>query len=224
MAFKKINSPHKIKTFPISNLVVQKGALVTYVPGADSVSLFTIDTGVPVLGIAQETTTTASTTIQVDVCLTGNMLEGDVDEIVDGTTLTATGGSSTTFVDSSFVAGNDDILIGARFEVLSMASGDKPVGTVLTATGYTSATGTIQFASLGATGFAIGDTIKLLTLTDRICGAQNLAINTTTADAFTLDGTGAGEGDFFKALEISDDGKKIRGYLTAGFDLTDALV
>ena len=225
MAFSKVNGYHKIKTFPISSLVVTKGALLAYTAGAASVSLYTTDTAVPVLGIAQETTTTASTNIQVDVTLTGDFLEGDVDEIVDATVLTSdgTGGTATTFVDSSFVAGQDDVLIGAKFVVLGMASTDKPVGTVLTATDYTSTGGTIQFASLGTTGFNTGDTIKLISLSNRICGCESLAINATTADAFTLNGTGAGGGTFFKAIEVSDDGKKIRGYLTAGFDLTDVV-
>jgi len=228
MAFKKVKGEHHIKSFPIYNLAVLKGALVTWVPGASSISLFTTDTALPVCGIAMETTTTTSTatatTIQVDVTLTGDMLEGDIDEITDATTLTnITAANKSSFSDASFVCTkNDDVMIGAKFSVLSMNSTDHAVGAIITATDYATSGGVVTFAAM-TTGFKTGDTIKLVSVSNRLLGTRNLAINSSTADAFTLDGSGAGDGDFFATLEVSDDGKKIRGFLTAGFDLCDAV-
>lgn len=108
-----------------------------------------------------------------------------VKEIALATSLTATGGGTTTFVDSSLVMGQDDVLIGTVVAVVAMASGDKDADTELTVTDYTSSSGTLTFASLGSTGFASGDTIKIVSLGRNAIEALHFGlyyVNGSTAD------------------------------------------
>ena len=213
---------YAIEKFPISNLAVRKGALLTYAAGASSVSLFTTDTAVPILGIAMHATTTADTKIDVQILPNGAKVEADTSEILNGTELTATGGSPTTFVGSSIVIGQNDVLIGAVVEVVSMASKNKAVGTELTVTDYVSSSGTLQFASLGTTGFATGDKIKIKRLGNNIIGTKLLGIAPTYADNIALDQTS--DGSFLHVLGLSDDKKRVVGAITCGWDAADALV
>ena len=109
-----------------------------------------------------------------------------VKEIAEGTVLTATGGSGTTFVDSSLVIADgtygNDLLKGAVLEVDSCASGDASDGDELTLTGYTASSGTCTFASVGSTGFTSGDKAHFTKLGTHIFGAYSLGIEYSGSD------------------------------------------
>lgn len=147
------------------------------------------------------------------------VFEVPVQEIVGTVTLTATGGSTTTFVDSHLVLGQDDLLIGATAVVLSMASGNQAANTELTVTDYTSSSGTLTFATLGATGFATSDTIKITKLSHNIIGALFLGVyyvdGSTDYEGCRIQLHGHGSADCVTVVGLSDDHTKLQVVLNS---------
>ncbi len=204
-----------ISDYPISaGADIREGALVRVVPGSGLLSVAPpASLANAILGVAARKSTSADTFTELPVIVAtpADLWEVDIEEILKGVVLTATGGSATTFVDSSLQGASDDSLIGTVVEVVSMASGDQPVGTLLTVTDYARSTGTLTFPSLGATGFAAGDRIRIKELgaTRPIGETQLLPIS--TGENFQLDS--AGGGDLFRVLYVSGDRKKVVGQI-----------
>lgn len=102
--------------------------------------------------------------------------------------LTATGGSTTTFVDSNLPNVNS-LFNGGYIVVVTNAAG-LPVSRRIAITGYTGATGTITFAAQTA-AFAAGDTVKLYpgkraigyALFDLDAGADDMNFESSTGKA-----------------------------------------
>ena len=160
-----------IVTMPTSSLTLPQGALVSKAAGSNTLAGFVHTmtgigaTGsVPLLGVTNAPV--ASTDLFTDVTLTPAGTRGliDVMQIANGTTLTATGGSGTTFVMSTFKGLPDSTMIGAVIQTITCASGDAVKGQQMTITAFTQSSGTMTFASVGSTGFASGDTVKLIRL------------------------------------------------------------
>jgi hypothetical protein len=214
-------------TFNISSLAVRNGAMLMKTVGTNTVALATQTTTLTVLPqmlLSQQATDTSSTTIDTVLLVNGDYLEMDVTEIANATTLVATGGSGTTLVDSSLGGMVTNSLIGSVIKVVTMASSDKSAGTLLTATGYTataSGAGTFTFASMGSTGFASGDTYKIVSLNnDYVFGNRGCLLNTTYMDSIDLDTTNTtvSTGMFVRIIGTNGDGTKLRGIVVAGAD------
>ena len=75
-------------------------------------------------------------------------------------TYTATGGSTTTIVDSSLLPQTDDFWIGGAVKIVSCAADSSLNGKVILLTDSTGSTGTLTFATQAA-AFASGDTFQL---------------------------------------------------------------
>lgn len=150
------------------------------------------------------------------------IFEVDIKEIQDATSLTCTNGDATSCIDDSLVLGNNDLLIGAVIEVVSMASGDGAAGTQYTVTDYVSADGDMTHASAGSTGWAAADTFKFVRLSKQyIREWAKLALEysgsaTTDGCRIALDQTHASEG--FRVIGMSSDQKKLHVVLTASIE------
>ena len=200
MAFRKINeSPSQngpIVYTMTTGIAVNEGALITKAVGTADVALMVTSTNaagtahsaIPPIGICTGTTVAADTEIGVLPLFVGDVLIADITEIMNKTALTATGGGATTFVDSSLLAFADNSLIGSKWKVITMASGDKAPNTILTCTDNTQSNGTITFASLGSTGFASGDTAQLISVNNDYVTGMTGFTTSATADSITLDG------------------------------------
>jgi hypothetical protein len=104
----------------------------------------------------------------------------DISEIINKTTLTATGGSTTTIADSSLKGLPDSTMIGGQVVVVTCAAGLVP-GTVLDITGYTQSSGTITFATQTA-AMASGDTYQIKRLgVSRLEASNPTSLSTATA-------------------------------------------
>jgi len=208
------------RKMPVSSFTGRKGALVQHVAGAASLALLTTATALHCLGILENPCTSGTTTeAQVTLLTSKDLVSVDISEIVSETTLTATAGTTVTIVDSTLnCVDGDDVFIGATLEVLTCASGDSSAGDILTVTDYAQSTGTFTFAAVGATGFASSDTFKIVTVGQRFGGQGLLCMNTTYADEIVLDSAGeagsAKDGDWFRCIDVTPDGKKAVGYIT----------
>ena len=242
------NSPGIPKNFTISSLALRKGALVsktvsssTHTGGTANLALFTQTTAtstLPLLGVTNGSRLSTDTQASVLLVVSGDLLEFDVTEIVNATNITATGGSSTTFVCSTLQGLDDNSFIGAVFKVVSMASGDQAPGALLTATGYTNSNpGTVTFASLGSTGFASGDKVLLVSLNnDYVCGNVGCYLNSTYMDSIDMlnaikttagscfvriIGTNCDQGQ--NPISGTFNGTKLQGVALTGFDTVNLL-
>ena len=143
---------------------------------------------------------TASTTHTITPVYAGSeiLFMVAVKEIADATVLTATGGGTTSFVDSSLViadgAYGNNFFEGSILEVDAMVSTDKSDGDEITLTASTASSGTLTSDSLGSTGFASGDTAHLTKFGRHVFGCYSLGIEydgSATSDGcrLQLDGT-----------------------------------
>lgn len=219
MAFRPIKYPGFSAAFhpemlPVTAAtVLEVGELVKYTLGKIVTAGAASITAVDVVGVAAQASTATDTFTRIEVYINPMIIyEVGISEIVNATTLTATGGSGTTLEDSSFLPGQDDLMIGAVIEVVTMASGDSSVGDLLTVTDFNNTGGIFTFASVGSTGFASADTYKLVSVSDYLLGAHTLE-SSSDGVYIVLNKTGAG--DFCKVVGISDDKKKLEVILTS---------
>jgi hypothetical protein len=208
---------HKITNKAIAaGDVINLGAILTNVTGSVKVAVSTGTlTATAIYGLSAATSTSSDTFTSMPVLQInpGAVLRAQIEEIALGTTLTATNGSGTTCVDSSLVGpGSDDVLIGGKIEVVTMASGDSSVGDELTLTDYAVSTGTMTFSSVGSTGFANADTYKILTVGSteatscRIIGENLLDVN---GEGDMIEFNVAAGGDWCRVVDVVDDGKQL---------------
>lgn len=84
----------------------------------------------------------------------------DIFELDKPVILTATGGSTTTFVDSGLLPVTDDVFNGSYLEIVSCAADSSLNGKMILVTDHTGSGGTLTFATQPA-AFASGDTAYL---------------------------------------------------------------
>lgn len=214
-------SPRVMEFTKASGTHLRPGMLVQKPNSTALVSQYTADTAVPILGIVDNSTLSTDTKVRVIMCGTGSIIQGDVKEISSGTSLAISSAVDGYFVITGLNAGSLGPLEGATIEVVNCAESATTWNNVVL-TVESDSTDAVLITS-ACTTFSAGDTVKILTLTDSVLGAESLGIDETSGMSFTLTGTGAGSGDFFRALSVTEDGKRIIGVVTAGFDLTDAL-
>lgn len=213
-----------IREYDVISTAMNAGAAVTYLETANTLSLYTTPTALPMWGVTTHAVASSATgKAKVELIPCGAILEADVSEIFNTTALVATGGSGTTFVDSSLVSGADNFFIGGEIQVVTMASGDSAVGTKLAITDSTQSSGTLTFASVGATGFAASDTAQINKLSNQyVAGNYRLGLDTSTADSIVLN-QAITVGDSFRCIGTNHDGTKLHLVSTAGLDSPSAL-
>lgn len=86
----------------------------------------------------------------------------DVFALYPTNVITATGGSTTTFVDSNLLPATDDIFNGGYIKIVSCAADSSLNGRVVKISDYTGSGGTITLAETLPAALASGDTAYLL--------------------------------------------------------------
>ena len=152
-----------LKPFYIpSATVIEKGEVVKFTPGVGIAAIGDQDQDDPVLGVATEAHDGATTGRQTGTEIKVSCSPTACFRVPCALVLTATGGSTTTFVDSNLKPATDDIFNGGYIKVVTCAADTDGVtiGKKIKITDYTGASGTI---TVGAQpyAFAAGDTVKL---------------------------------------------------------------
>ena len=171
--------------------VIEKGEPVIFTPGTGVAVVATPGTlNEAIRGVAaQAHVANSGTSIEV-FCDPNIIFKTKPTDVI-----TATGGSTTTFVDSNLPNVNN-LFTDGYIEVVTCAAGI-PVKTLIKITGYTGSTGTITFAAQTA-AFASGDTVYLYP-GKRCVGYSTFSL---TADAMNIDWESASTTG--KALHIYD--------------------
>jgi hypothetical protein len=119
------------------------------------------DSDIPVLGISAEKHdgSTAGRQAGTEILIYDD--PNDVFSLIPRTAITATGGSTTTFVDSNLKFAVDDQLNGGYIEVVTCAADSSQVGRKIKITDYTASGGTITLGETLPVAFAAGDTAYL---------------------------------------------------------------
>jgi hypothetical protein len=134
---------------------IELGEMVLFTPGTGIAVVAGTDFDDPALGVAmQPHDANSGTEIKVSVSPTA------VYSLKSRNVITATGGSTTTFVVSGLLPQTDDLWNGGMLEILTCAADSSLVGKKIPIADCTGATGTLTFAAQGA-AFASGDTAYL---------------------------------------------------------------
>lgn len=128
----------------------------------------------------------------------------DIFQLEKPVLLTATGGSTTTFVDSGLLPATDDVMNDGYLEIVSCAADSSLNGKMIKITDHTGSGGTLTFATQPAT-FASGDTAYLWP-GKRAIGyyAWNLNSDGTAVDY----ATGSGDGYLMQLWDVDPERKK----------------
>ena len=158
------NANPRIRELPIATgTVIEQGELVSFTVGTGVIAIAApTDMDDPFLGIAAEPHDGATAGRQVGLLI--KVLVPDERPLDIGwdctNTLTATGGSTTTFVISGLVPQTNNIWKGGAIQVLTCAADSTMIGKRIPLTASTGSSGTLTFSTQTA-AFASGDTCRL---------------------------------------------------------------
>lgn len=145
-----------IKNLPIpAATVIEQGEMVLFTPGTGVAVVAGNDFDDPAIGAAVYAhAANSGSEIPVSVSPTA-VYRHRCNNII-----TATGGSTTTFVVAGLLPQTDDLWIGGMLEVVTCAANPAMVGKKIPITDSTGVTGTLTFSTQAA-AFAAGDTARL---------------------------------------------------------------
>lgn len=150
-----------LKPFYIATgTAIELGEVVKYTPGTGVVAIGDQDQDDPVLGVAAEAHNGSTAGRQSGYEIKVSCSPTACFRVPNRLVITATGGSTTTFVDSNLRPATDDIFNGGYLEVVTCAADSNMIGKMIKITDYTGSGGTITFATQSA-AFAAGDTAYL---------------------------------------------------------------
>jgi len=134
---------------------IEMGEIVLFTPGTGVAVVAGTDFDDPSIGVALYAhAANSGYSISVSVSPTAVYSHGN------GNTITATGGSTTTFVVAGLLPQTDYLWIGGRLKIIACAADSSLNGKIIEITGSTGSTGTITFDTQAA-AFASGDTAYL---------------------------------------------------------------
>jgi len=139
---------------------IEKGEVVKFTPGVGIAAIGNQDQDDPVLGVAVEAHDGATAGRQAGYEIKVSCSPTACFHVPNRLVLTATGGSTTTFVDSNLRPATDDIFNGGYIEVVTCAASSAQIGKMIKITDYTGSGGTITVGTQPA-AFAAGDTAYL---------------------------------------------------------------
>ena len=156
------NRPGAPREYDIATgTVIEKGEIVKLTAGL-VVAIGDADQDDPYLGVAAESHDGAT----ADGRQTGLKIRvyddpGDIFALVPSDTITATGGSTTTFVDSSILPATNDVFNGGSLKIVSCAASSALNGKIVKISDFTGSGGTITLAETLTAALASGDTAYL---------------------------------------------------------------
>jgi hypothetical protein len=145
-----------VKPFVIPTATaIEQGEIVLHTPGTGIATVSGTDFDDPAIGVAVNAhAANSGTEIKISASPTAVYRHGC------GNIITATGGSTTTFVVSGLLPQTDNLWIGGYLEVVTCAADSTMVGKRIKITDSTGSSGTLTFATQPA-AFASGDTARL---------------------------------------------------------------
>jgi hypothetical protein len=145
-----------VKPFVIPTATaIEQGEIVKHTPGTGIAAIGDADQDDPYMGAAINAhTANSGTEIKISASPTAVYSHGC------GNTITATGGSTTTFVVSGLLPQTDDLWIGGYLQIIACAADSSLNGKRIKITDSTGSSGTLTFAAQAA-AFASGDTAYL---------------------------------------------------------------
>jgi hypothetical protein len=139
---------------------IEFGEVVAFTPGTGVVAGDASDTDAPQLGIAAEAHDGSTTGRQSGTEIKIYDDPNTVFRHYCGNVITATSGSTTTFVVSGLLPQTNDLWIGGYLQIITCAADSNMIGRRIKITDSTGASGTLTFATQQA-AFAVGDTAYL---------------------------------------------------------------
>jgi hypothetical protein len=151
------NKTPQIKEIPIPTATaIELGEMVLFTPGTGVAVVAGVDFDDPALGAAmQEHAANSGESIKVSVSPTA------VYALKPRVAITATGGSTTTFVDANILPAINDYFNGGYIEIVTCAADPSLVGRKLKIKDFTGAGGTITLDEALPVAIAAGDTAYL---------------------------------------------------------------
>lgn len=155
------NKTPQIKPLYIAaNTAIEKGEIVKFTPGTGVQAVAGTDFDDPAIGVAMEAHDGSTAGRQSGNEIKVSVSPTAVYALRTTNLITATGGSTTTFVVSGLLPQTDDLWIGGCLEVVSCAADPSLNGKMIRITDSTGSTGTLTFDAQPA-AFASGDTAYL---------------------------------------------------------------
>ena len=141
---------------------IEKGEVVIFTPGTGVAAVGDSDQDNPVIGVAVEAHDGATAGRQVGLEIKVSCSPTACFKVPCAKVITASGGSVTTFVDSSLKPATDNIFNGGYIQVVACAadSTGSMAGKMIKVTDHTGSGGTLTFATQPH-AFASGDTVRL---------------------------------------------------------------
>jgi len=155
------NKTPQIMELPIASAgVVEKGECVLFTPGTGVASVVGTDFDHAWLGVAMEDHDGTTDGRQSGELIKVSVSPTAVYKLKSTAVITATGGSTSTFVVSGLLPQTDNLWIGSYLEVKTCAADSSLVGEMIPITDSTGSTGRLTFATQKS-AFAAGDTAVL---------------------------------------------------------------
>jgi len=141
--------------------VIELGEIVAFTPGTGVVATTGTDLDGPSIGVSAEAHDGSTAGRQVGLKIKVYTSPSAVFVNTPKNALTATGGSTTTFVDSSILPATDDYFNGGYIQILTCAADSDLVGKRVLISDFTGSGGTITLAETLTAALASGDTAYL---------------------------------------------------------------
>jgi hypothetical protein len=151
----------QLKPFYIAgSTAIEKGEIVLFTPGTGIAAVAGTDFDDPAIGVATEAHDGSTAGRQSGTEIKVSCSPTAVYALRSTNVITATGGSTTTFVVAGLLPQTDNLWIDGYLEVVTCAADSSMVGKMIKITDSTGATGTLTFATQPA-AFAANDTAYL---------------------------------------------------------------
>lgn len=155
------NKTPQLKEFYVAaSTAIQNGEVVKFTPGTGIVAVAGTDFDDPCMGVATEDHDGTTSPRQNGTKIKVSFSPSAVYRHRNSNIITATGGSTSTFVCAGLLPQTDDLWNGGYIEIVTCAADSTMVGKKLKITDSTGGTGTLTFATQTA-AFASGDTARI---------------------------------------------------------------
>ena len=156
------NKTPQILELPIATgTAIEFGEIVKFTPATGVVAIGDADQDDPYLGVAMEAHDGSTAGRQSGLLIKVSVSPTAVYKVKPRDTITATSGSTTTFVDSSLLPATDDYFNGGKLHLVAVAADATLNGKIVSISDYTGSGGTLTLAETLSAVIASGDTAYL---------------------------------------------------------------
>jgi hypothetical protein len=156
------NKTPQILELPIATgTAIEFGEIVKFTPGTGVVAIGDADQDDPYLGVAMEEHDGSTAGRQSGTLIKVSVSPTAVYRLTPRDAITASSGSTTTFVDSSLLPANNDYFNGGKIKLVAVASDSTLNGKIVSISDYTGSGGTLTLGETLSGAIASGDTAYL---------------------------------------------------------------